>query len=294
MTTHEASIVIAGLTFAEAPRWHDDRIWCSDFYTGQVMSAREDGADPRVEATVPRQPSGLGWLPDGRLLVVSMRDRKVLRREPDGTLRTHADLSRHATGHLNDMSVDAIGRAYVGNFGFDLMGGAPVEPASLYRVDPDGGVTEVAADLWFPNGIVLTPQGVLLVNETLGNRITAFDVTEDGRLTNRRVWAAFGPLPTGRAFERVLSQLAVAGDGSCLDAEGGLWIADATGARLLRVLEGGEITDEVRPGTNVYACALGGSDGRTLFACAAPDFHEAARKAAREASLIALPVVVPA
>ncbi|WP_238008843.1 SMP-30/gluconolactonase/LRE family protein [Dactylosporangium sp. AC04546] len=294
MTTHEASTVIAGLTFLEAPRWHDDRVWCSDFYTGQVMSAREDGADLRVEATVPRQPSGLGWLPDGRLLVVSMRDRKVLRREPDGTLSIHADLSRHATGHLNDMTVDAMGRAYVGNFGFDLMGGEPVEPAALYRVDPDGDVTEVATDLWFPNGIVLTPQGVLLVNETLGNRITAFDLTGDGQLTNRRVWAAFGPLPAGRAFDRVLPQLTVAGDGSCLDAEGGLWVADATGARLLRVLEGGEITDEVRPGTNVYACALGGSDGRTLFACAAPDFHEAARKAAREASLIALPVAVPA
>ncbi|MET7427071.1 SMP-30/gluconolactonase/LRE family protein [Dactylosporangium sp. NPDC005555] len=292
--TLEVTIVVAGLTFAEAPRWHDDRIWFSDFYTGRVMSAHEDGADLRLEATVPQQPSGLGWLPDGRLLVVSMRDRKLLRREPDGTLSTHADLSGHATGHLNDMVVDPMGRAYVGNFGFDLMGGEPVSPATLHRVDPDGEVTEVATELWFPNGIVLTPQGALLVNETLGNRITAFDLTADGQLTNRREWAAFGSLPTERDFERILPLLSVAGDGSCLDAEGGLWVADATGARLLRVLEGGEITDEVRPETNVYACALGGSDGRTLFACAAPDFHEGARKAAREASLIALPVVVPA
>src|SRR5262249_29505070 len=119
-----------GFRFLEAPRWHDGRIWFSDFYTLQVVSASEDGSDLREEATVAQQPSGLGWLPDGRLLIGSMRDRRILRREADGTLVTHADLSRHATGHLNDMVVDARGRCYVGNFGFDLMGGAPLEPAT--------------------------------------------------------------------------------------------------------------------------------------------------------------------
>jgi sugar lactone lactonase YvrE len=223
-----------------------------------------------------------------------MRDRTLLRREPDGTLVTHADLSRVATGHLNDMAVDARGRAYVGNFGFDLMGGAPLAPTALHRVDPDGTVSEAAAELWFPNGSVITPEGVLLVNETFGNRVSAFDLTEDGQLVNRRVWAEFGPLPAARDMAEVLPQLRVAGDGACLDAQGGLWIADATGARLLRVVEGGEITDEIRPGSNVYACALGGADGTTLFACAAPDFDEHARSAAREASLIAFPVAVPA
>ncbi|WP_163511030.1 SMP-30/gluconolactonase/LRE family protein [Fodinicola acaciae] len=286
--------VIDGFSFLEGPRWHDDRIWFSDFYTHQVVSAREDGSDQRAEATVEHQPSGLGWLPDGRLLIVSMRDRKLLRREPDGTLAEHADLGAYATGHLNDMTVDGQGRAYVGNFGFDLMAGAAVEPAALHRVDPDGTVTEVATDLWFANGSVITNDGVLLVNETFGNRVSAFDLTADGQLANRRIWAEFGPLPTQRAIDKVLPQLAVAPDGSCLDAEGGLWIADATGGRLIRVVEGGRITDEVSPGSAVFACALGGSDGRTLFACTAPDFDEHARSAAREARLLAIPVAVRA
>jgi sugar lactone lactonase YvrE len=291
--TETATTVIDGFSYLEGPRWHDERIWFSDFYTRRVLSAREDGSDLREEASVPQQPSGLGWLPDGRLLIVSMRDRRLLRREPDDTLVTHADLGRHATGHLNDMVADAHGRVYVGNFGFDLMGGAPLETAALHRVDPDGTVTEVAADLWFPNGSVITKDGVLVVNETFGNRVTAFDLTEDGRLTNRRTWAEFGPLPTQREIEKLLGQISVAPDGSCLDAEGAVWIADGAGARLLRVTEGGEIVDEVSPGTPVFACALGGSDGKTLFACAAPDFDEGARKAAREASLIAIQVTIP-
>jgi sugar lactone lactonase YvrE len=292
--TAAAITVASGFAFLEAPRWHDDRIWFSDFYTHEVTSAREDGSDLRTEAVIDQQPSGLGWLPDGRLLVVSMRDRKVLRREADGTLVTHADLSGHATGHANDMAVDARGRAYVGNFGFDLMSGAPLAAAALHRVDPDGTVTEVAGDLWFPNGSVITPDGVLVVNETFGNRLTAFDLTADGRLVNRRAWAEFGPPPTERAIGAVLAAAKVAPDGACVDAEGAVWIADAAGGRLLRVRDGGEILDEVRPGSPVYACALGGADGRTLYACVAPDFNEAARKAAREARLLAFRVPVPA
>jgi sugar lactone lactonase YvrE len=292
--TDAANTLIAGFGFLEAPRWRDGRIWFSDFYTYRVFSALEDGSDLRVEADVPQQPAGLGWLPDGRLLVVSMRDRRMLRRQPDGSLVTHADLSEYATGHLNDFAIDAAGRAYVGNFGFDLMGGAPLRTTSLHRVDPDGTVTEVATDLWFPNGSVITPEQVLLVNETFGNRITAFDIAEDGTLTNRRVWAQFAPPPTEFSLEKALAQVVVGADGCCLDAEGALWIADATGGRLLRVTEGGTITDDLRPGTPVYACALGGADGTTLFACAAPDFDEHARKAAREASLITIAVAVPA
>ncbi|GIJ24195.1 SMP-30/gluconolactonase/LRE family protein [Micromonospora lutea] len=293
MTTATTTLA-EGFHFLEAPRWRDGRLWFSDFYGYRVRSMHEDGTDLRVEAEVPGQPSGLGWLPDGRLLVVSMRDRKVLRREPDGTLTVHADLSGHATGHANDMVVDEHGRAYVGNFGFDLMSGAPLEPAALHRVDPDGRVTQVADDLWFPNGAVLTPDNVLLVVETFGNRVTAFTVTDDGELTDRRVWAEFGPLPTDRDVAAILGQVRVAGDGACLDAEGGLWIADATGDRLVRVIEGGTITDEIRPGTPAYACALGGAGGDTLFVCAAPDFHEQARKAATEARMLAVGVRVPA
>ena len=292
--TAAPTTVASGFAFLEAPRWHEDRIWFSDFYTHRVLSAREDGSDLRTEAEVPQQPAGLGWLPDGRLLVVSMRDRKVLRREPDGMLVTHADLSGHATWHANDMVLDASGRAFVGNFGFDLMSGGGLTSAALHRVDPDGTVTEAAGDLWFPNGSVITPDGVLIVNETLGNRCTAFDLTADGELVNRRVWAEFGPLLVGTTEAEVFGQIKVAPDGACLDAEGALWIADAVGGRLLRVKEGGEIADEVRPGSGVFACALGGADGRTLYACVAPDFFEASRSAAREGSLVAIRVAVPA
>ncbi|MFI0237858.1 SMP-30/gluconolactonase/LRE family protein [Streptomyces sp. NPDC016845] len=285
--------VLSGFAFTESPRWRAGRLWFSDFYQNRVFSAAEDGSDVRVEAVVPQQPSGLGWLPDGRMLVVSMRDATILRREPDGELTVHADLGGRMLGYANDMVVDADGRAWVGCFGFDLMGGAPLAPAALYRVDPDGGVTEAATELWFPNGMVITPDGVLLVNETFGNRVTAFDIDGKGNLGNRRVWARFAEVPTERDFARVLPQLVVSPDGACLDAEGGLWIADATGARLLRVAEGGTITREIRPGSNVYACALGGARGRTLFACTAPDFFEEARRPAREASIVALPVTVP-
>lgn len=270
--------VASGLHFLEGPRWHEERIWFSDFHSHRLLSVREDGSDLRTEATVEAQPSGLGWLPDGRPLVVSMNDRKILRREPDGTLTTHADLSGHVPYTLNDMVVDAAGRAYVGNYGFDLAGGAPRTTGSLHRVDPDGTVSEAASDLWFPNGMVITADNVLIVDETFGNRCTAFDLTEDGRLVNRRVWAEFG------------KEQPVGPDGCCLDAEGALWIADATGHRLIRVTEGGTITDEIRPGTGVFACALGGADGRTLFACTAPGFDPEARAAC----LVAYRVEVPA
>jgi sugar lactone lactonase YvrE len=292
--TDPMTTVADGFHFLEAPRWRDGRLWFSDFYGYTVQSIQEDGSDLREEATVPEQPSGLGWLPDGRLLVVSMRDRKVLRREPDGTMVVHGDLGSHATGHTNDMAVDPQGRAYVGNFGFDLMAGDLLEPAALHRVDPDGKVTQVADDLWFPNGCAITDDNVLLVVETFGNRVSAFNLTDSGELVDRHVWAEFGPLPTERGVAESLAQLQVAGDGACLDAEGALWIADAIGGRLIRVVEGGSITDEIDPGSPVYACALGGATGTTLFACAAPDFHEDARKAAREARMLAIQVAVPA
>lgn len=291
--SREITTVLTGMSYLECPRWHDDRLWFVDFYTNRVLSITEDGSDLRVEADVPQQPSGLGWLPDGRLLVVSMRDSRLLLREDDGTLTTHADLSDYVGGHLNDMVVDSRGRAFVGNFGFDLMAGAPLEPAHLLRVDPDGTVTPVADDMWFANGSVITDDGVLLVGETFGNRITAFDIAGDGALENRRSWAQFGDPPTGRDLETALGQVVVGPDGCCLDAEGALWIADAVGARLIRVVEGGEIVEELPAGTGVFACMLGGQDGRTLFACAAPDFQEEARKNAREAQLLSIRVDVP-
>jgi sugar lactone lactonase YvrE len=285
--------VVTGMSFVECPRWHEQRIWFSDFYTFRVYSAAEDGSDLRAEAEVPHQPSGLGWLPDGRLLVISMRDARLLRREKDGSLVPHADLADNVRGYPNDMVVDSHGRAFIGEFGFDLMAGAPVEPGCLLRVDPDGTVTKVAEDMWFPNGSVITDDDVLLVCETFGNRVTAFDITPDGGLTNRRAWATFGDLPTDRDVEKALPQAVVGADGCCMDAEGALWIADAVGGRVLRVRRGGEIDEEIHPGTGTFACMLGGADGRTLFLCTAPDFHEQARKNARESELLTIRVDTP-
>lgn len=287
------TVVLEKYSFLEAPRWRDGRIWVSDFYTHRVLSAREDGSDVRVEAEVPGQPSGLGWLPDGRLLVVSMRDHRVLRREPSGELVTHADLSGHATGLLNDMVVDEFGRAYVGNFGFDLMSGAPVRTASLVRIDPDGSTTVVATDLSFPNGAAFV-DGELVVAETLGNRISGFPVDFDGSLGARRDWARFGDHPTGTEVPEVLGALAVAPDGMCADVEGAVWAADALGNRAVRVRPQGAIVDTVDLGTGVYACALGGDDGRTLFLCTAPGFAEHERRDTREASLVSVRVEIPA
>jgi sugar lactone lactonase YvrE len=147
--THDLTTIVRDCSFTEAPRWHDGRLWFSDFYTCLVQSVAEDGSDLRVEAEVPGQPSGLGWLPDGRLLIVSQLDQRLVRREPDGSLVTHAELGHLVGGHLNDMVVDDEGRAYVGNFGFDLMSGEPVTSTVLVRVDPDGTATPVADDLWF-------------------------------------------------------------------------------------------------------------------------------------------------
>ena len=291
----ELHTVVDGMSFTECPRWHDDRLWFVDFYTHAVYSAREDGSDVRTELEVPAQPSGIGWLPDGRLIAVSALDKRILRREADGSVVTHADLSEHAPAQLNDMIVDeTTGRAWVGNFGFDLMAGDPVGPTTLHRVDPDGSVHDAAPDLWFPNGSVLSG-GVLLVDETFGNRVSAFDVHDDGTLGDRRDWANFGSLPTSSELNTVLGgELAVAPDGcSVLDAEGCVWIADALGNRAIRVREGGEIVDAVEPGTGVYACGLGGSDGRTLYLCAAPDFLAHNRRDTREAAIMATTVSVP-
>lgn len=289
----EITSIVTGLDFLEGPRWHDQRIWFSDFYTCRVYSAAEDGSDLRVEAEVPGQPSGLGWLPDGRLLIVSMRDARVLRREADGALVCHADLSGHVNGYLNDMVVDSRGRVFAGEFGFDLMAGAPLDPAVLLRVDPDGTITEAAADLWFPNGSVITGDNTLLVCETFGNRVTAFDVADDGILVNRRTWAKFAELPTEREVGKMFAQVVIGPDGCCLDADASLWVADCFGNRAIRVDRDGRIAEEIPVGTGVFACALGGADGRALFLCTAPDFHAERRKGAREASLMTVRVGTP-
>ncbi|KQS00840.1 gluconolactonase [Williamsia sp. Leaf354] len=284
----DATVILENYTYFECPRWHDDRVWVSDFYTHQVISANADGSDVRVEAQVPNQPSGLGWLPDGRLLVVSMRDQTILRREPDGELVVHADLSELVSENLNDMLVDATGRAYVGNFGFDLMNGGTPASTHLVLVEPDGSARVVADDLYFPNGMALTDDGRLLVDETIANRVSAFDIADDGSLGERRDWAVFGDLPDMTDIPTAMGQIVLAPDGCCLDTDGTLLTADALGGRVARVAEGRGVIDQYDFDSGVFACGLGGPDGRTLFVCAAPDFDEHARKVATDGKLLAV------
>ena len=285
--------LIDGLSFAECPRWREGRLYFSDFYTGQVLAVDLDGV-ARTVAVVPGQPSGLGFLPDGRMLIVSMRDRRILRRELDGSLVEHADLSSLARWHLNDMLVDPEGRAWVGNFGFDLMGGAKVTTANLICVEPDGSARVAAEGLGFPNGMALTPEGDrLIVAETMMNRLSAYDVAS-GVLGERTTWAAFGDPPAADSVAELLSEVDVAPDGICLDTEGAVWVADAKNERLIRVAEGGNILEVIRiDGMGVFACMLGGDDGRTLFACVAPTFHEAEASANHRASIWTTHVNVP-
>lgn len=266
--------MVRGLEFAEGLRWHDGRLWYSDFYRHGVFAATIGpdgrGAEEQVLG-LDSQPSGLGWLPDGRLLVVSMEDRRVLRREGDGTVVVHADLAEVAGGLANDMVVAVDGTAYVGNFGFEDWGRDERPTATLARVEPDGTVHAAADGLQFPNGSVLTPDGrTLIVGETMGHRFTAFTVGDDGSLHDRRVWADLGP---------------VSPDGCALDAEGAIWVADASHGSVrrrdrwnpprrrgavVRVREGGEVTHRIAVPQRAYACTLGGDDGRTLFVATAP------------------------
>lgn len=290
--SRDITVVLDGFSYLECPRWRDGRLWVSDFYTNQVVTTDGHG-DTALVAEVPNQPSGLGFLPDGRALIASMRDHRVLVHDGSGELSVHADLSDAVSGVLNDMVVDQRGRAYVGNFGFDLMGGAALRYTTLTRVDPDGAVTTVADDLGFPNGMVILPEGVLVVAETFAGRLTAFDIDEDGGLANRRVWAGFGRPPRTDDVGQAVEQLAVGPDGICADAEGAIWVADALHARVLRIREGGEILEEIPTGTGVFACMLGGDDGRTLFLCTAPSFAEHERRPVREAELKAVRVDVP-
>lgn len=292
----ELSTLLEGGAYFESPRWHEGRWWVSDFYRHLVLAVDPGGEVEEVMA-VERQPSGLGWMPDGSLLVASMKDHRVLRRSPDGAIGVHADVAEHCTGHLNDMVVDPAGRAYVGNFGFDLMGGGDPAPAKLVRIDPDGAVAVAVEEMLFPNGSVITPDGgTLIVGETGGARYTAFEIGPDGSLGGQRVWAQLAPTPEiGGSLEETEAQLRFAPDGCCLDAEGHIWAADAIGGRCSRLAPGGEIVDQVDApeGMGIFACMLGGEDGRTLLLCAAPDFAEQARSAAREAVLLTTTVDAP-
>jgi sugar lactone lactonase YvrE len=294
MTNRQIRTVLEGGSYFEGPRWHEGTWWVSDFYRHTVSTVTADGTET-VVLEVEHQPSGLGWMPDGALIVTSMKDRRLLR-VADGATSELADLTEYCGGHLNDLVVDVAGHVFVGDLAFDLMGGGTPQPTSLKRVDPDGTVTVVAERMWTPNGMAITPDGgTLLVDETLGNRVTAFDLAADGSLSNRRPWVEFGPEPAGGSIGEVIGALDVAPDGCTLDAEGHLWVADGKNGRVLRVAEGAGIVEEIAApeGLGLFACALGGDDGRTLLLCCAPDFLEHTRAPVREGVLLAVDVDVP-
>jgi len=267
-------VLTDGIYFGEGPRWRDGRLWFSDFYAHAVKSVSLAG-DLVTEFELDDQPSGLGWMPDGSMLIVSMTKRQLLRRTPDRAIAVHADLAGIADFHCNDMVVDSAGGAYVGNFGFDLDAAiasrgvqsvlADHSTAKLAYVAPDGTARVAAEGMHFPNGPVITLDGkTLIVGETLGAVLTAFDIGADGALANRRVWAPTAP--------RVP-------DGICLDAEGAIWVANPIAPECVRIAEGGEVLEVIATGQLCYACMLGGDDGKTLFmlTAATSDHAEAAK-----------------
>jgi sugar lactone lactonase YvrE len=245
----EPRTLMTGISFGESPRWHDGRLWFSDWGTQEVV-AIDTGGESEVVVRVPSSPFCIDRLPDGRLLVVSAREGLLLRREPDGSLATHADLSGLSERPWNDIVVDGRGNAYVGNLGFDFPEGE-FAPGSVALITPDGSARQAADGLAFPNGMVVTPDdSTLIVAESYGNKLTAFDIGADGGLSNRRVWAGLGDgVP----------------DGICLDAEGAVWYADVPNSRCVRVREGGEVLQTIQLDRGCFACMLGGPDGKTLF-----------------------------
>jgi sugar lactone lactonase YvrE len=244
----EPKILMTGLAFPESPRWHDGRLWVSDWGAGEVVAVDLDGRSEEV-ARVPSFPMCIDHLPDGRLLIVSSSDRRLLRQEPDGSLVTHADLAGLADHPWNDIVVDGRGNAYVNNIGFDFPDGE-FAPGIIVLVTPDGAARQVADGVAFPNGMVVTPDNAtLIVAESYGNKLTAFTIAADGSLSDGRLWAAVDDHP----------------DGVCLDAEGAIWYGDVGNQRCVRVREGGEVLQTIDLDRGCFACMLGGPDRRTLF-----------------------------
>jgi sugar lactone lactonase YvrE len=251
MTEHHTLLTGRGLV--ESPRWHDGRLWFSDWFAQEIIAVDPDGRS-EVITRVPSMPFCFDWLPDGRLLIVSGRDGRLLRREPDGSLVTHADLSGLSRNPWNEIVVDGRGNIYLNGIGFDFPGGA-FAPGIVALVTPDGAVRQVAEGVAFPNGMAVTPDNAtLILAESYANQLTAFDIAADGSLSNRRVWA------------RVEDDHP---DGICLDADGAVWYADVGTRRCVRVREGGEVLQTIELDRGCFACMLGGESRTTLFMVAA-------------------------
>src|SRR5213595_3568178 len=247
----EPQTLMTGIVFGEQPRWHEDRLWFSDWGPPEVIAVDLEG-NSEVILEAPSFPCCVDWLPDGRLLLVSARDGLLLRREPDGSLVTHANLTGVSDPPPgNELVVDGRGNAYVNGPGFDMMAGAEFAPGGVALVTPDGSARQVADAIAFPNGMLVTPDNsTLIVADSYGKRLTAFDIAADGGLSNRRVWADLGD---------------GAPDGICLDAENAIWYADVPNQRCVRVREGGEVLQTIELDRGCFACMLGGADKPTLF-----------------------------
>lgn len=249
----ELTLIFSDLRFPEGARWHDGQLWFSDMHTGQVFKANPAARTLEEVVVVDDQPSGLGWLPDGSLLISCMLDRKVQRLGTDGALTEFSNLSMLTDSPINDLVVNDAGQTYLGGFGYDLYADAPQKPGPIFRIDPDGTPTVVEGDMVFPNGSVILPgTSTLVVAETWGARLSAFDIDKQGNLTGKRVWAE---LPEGSTP-----------DGICVDAAGGVWVSSISTSQFLRVEAGGRVTNVIEvDGRCATDCVLGGPDGTTLF-----------------------------
>jgi sugar lactone lactonase YvrE len=249
MKTLVASLFANGFKFLEAPKWHESQLWVSDTFDHKVCALSGDGQVQSL-VNVPNRPSGLGFLSDGSLIIASAKDSQLLRFAA-GKLSQYVDLSSHTTGWLNDFAIDARDRVYAGNFGYDFVAGEARRSTCLHRVDPDGTIETVARDLEFPNGSAVLEGGhTLVVAETWDARLTAFDISDDGKLSNRRIFA-----------DLVSRQP----DGICADAEGAIWAGIYNTGEFVRVINGGNVTHHIQFQGAGISCTLGGNDGRTLF-----------------------------
>ena len=250
----EPRTLLTDLILGESPRWHDDRLWFSDWGAEEVLAVDLEGTCD-VIVRVQSFPFSIDWLPEGQLLIVSSSDRRLLRREPDGSLVTHADLRSLSDFPWNEIVVDGRSNIYLNGIGFDMMAGEQAAPGLVALVTPDGSIRQVADDVLFPNGMAVTADNsTLILAESYGHRLTAFDIEADGDLSNRRVWADLGGgYP----------------DGICLDAEGAVWFGDVANKRCVRVREGGDVLQRIELDRGCFACMLGGPNGRTLFMMAA-------------------------
>jgi sugar lactone lactonase YvrE len=248
----ELQTLMTDIAFGESLRWHDGRLWFSDWAAHEIIALDPHGnSEVILRAPFPSIPMCIDFLPDGRLLVVSTEQRLLLRREPDGSLVTHADLTSLGGLGFNEVVVDGRGNAYVNGAGFNLMAGEKFAPGIIALVTPDGSARQVADGIAFPNGMAVTPDNsTLIIAESYGKKLTAFDIAPDGSLSNRRVWAN---LVTGVP------------DGICLDAENAIWYADVPNKRCVRVREGGEVLETIDLDRGGFSCALGGVNMRTLF-----------------------------